>query len=98
MILKIIVFTFLYLLCGVGVLELFKLHDRHVEDYEYQWLENDESEGIIITLFFPIYLMFTIPWLIGKFIRVVEIIFTALTYIVMALIKSKDKKEGDDIK
>lgn len=100
MILKIIGGIFGYLLCGVGVLELIRLHDRHT-DYIDQWLEyDDESEQVIVVVLFPYFLVcLFIPWLIGKFvfafIRVVQMIFTTLTCIVVALIKGKDKEQED---
>lgn len=97
MIFKITGAVFGYLLCGVGVLELLRLHDRHT-DYIHQWLLfGDEDEQVIVVVLFPFFLVWLIPWLIGKcifaFIRVVQIIFTTLTYIVVALIKGKDKEE-----
>lgn len=98
-ILKIIGAVFVYLLCGVGVLELFRLHDRHT-DYMHQWISEDDStyeaEQIFVVVFYPIFSVFFIPWLIGKFIlafiRVVRIIFTTLAYTIVTLIKVKDKK------
>ena len=91
MILKIIGAVFGYLLCGVGVLELIRLHDRHT-NYIDQWLEyDDESEQVIAVVLFPIILVYIIPWLIGKFvfvfIKVVQMIFTTLAYMIVALIK-----------
>lgn len=101
MIFKIIGAILGYLLCGVGVLELFRLHDRHT-DWINQWLY-DEIEQIIVVILWPMALVVPImPWLIGKFvfvfIRVVQMIFTTLTYIVVALIKGKDKEQenGND--
>ena len=99
MILKIIGAVFGYLLCGVGVLELIRLHDRHT-NYIDQWLEyDDESEQVIAVVLFPIILVYIIPWLIGKFvfvfIKVVQMIFTTLTYMIVALIKEKDKEQED---
>ncbi len=95
MTIKIIGAVFGYLLCGVGVLELIRLHDRHT-DYMHQWLEfDDEFEQVIVVVLFPVVLVYLIPWLIGKFvfafIRVVQMVFTTLTYMIVALIKGKDK-------
>lgn len=97
--LKTIGIVFGYLLCGVGVLELIRLHDRHT-DFINQWLNfDDELEQVIVVVLFPFILVQLIPWLIGKcifaFIRVVQITFTALTYIVVALMKGKDKEQED---
>ena len=99
MVLKIIGAIFGYLLCGVGVLELIRLHDRHT-NYIDQWLEyDDESEQVIAVVLFPIILVYIIPWLIGKFvfvfIKVVQMIFTTLAYMIVALIKEKDKEQED---
>ena len=94
--LKIIGAIFGYLLCGVGVLELIRLHDRHT-DYMHQWLMfDDEFEQVITVVLFPVCLLYLIPWLIGKFvfvfIKVVHMIFTTLAYMIVALIKGKDKE------
>ena len=52
--LKIIGAIFGYLLCGVGVLELIRLHDRHT-DYMHQWLMfDDEFEQVITVVLFPV--------------------------------------------
>ena len=97
MILKIIGAVFGYLLCGIGVLELVRLHDRHT-DWLHQWADcDDELDQVIVVILWPLGLVsLFIPWLIGKFvfafIRVVQMIFTTLTYMVVALIKGKDKE------
>lgn len=100
MTLKIIGVAFGYLLCGVGVLELIRLHDRHT-DFINQWLSfDDELEQVIVVVLYPFFLVFLMPWLISKFIfafiRVVQIIFTTLTYIVVALMKGKDKEQENE--
>ena len=75
MILKIIGAVFGYLLCGVGVLKLIKLHDKHT-DYMHQLLAfgDNELERVIVTgifpIFFPIFLLYLIPWLIFKYVFV----------------------------
>jgi len=100
MILKIIVAVFGYLLCGVGVLELVRLHDRHT-DYIDQWLDyDDESEQVILVVLYPYFLVgLLIPWLIGKFVfvftKAVQMIFTTLAYTIAALISGKDKEQED---
>ena len=100
MVLKIIEAVFGYLLCGVGVLELIRLHDRHT-DWIHRWLDcDDELEQVSVVILWPFALVcLLIPWLIGKFvfafIKVVQIIFTTLTYIVVALIKGKNKEQED---
>jgi len=100
MILKIIALVFGYLLGGVGVLELIRLHDRHT-DWIHQWLDrDDELEQVSVVILWPFALVYLLmPWLIGKFvfafIKVVQIIFTTLTYIVVALIKGNDKEQED---
>ena len=100
MILKIIGVVFIYLLCGVGVLELIRLHDRHV-GYIHQWLASgDELEQVIVVVLYPFFLVILIPWLICKFvfvfIKVVQMIFTTLTYIIVALMSGKDKEQNDE--
>lgn len=97
MILKIIGAVFGYLLCGVVVLELVRLHDRHTTSFIDQWLDDDELEEVLVVILWPFVLVcFLIPWLIGKlvfaFIRVVRTIFTTLTYLVIALINGRDKE------
>lgn len=100
MILKIIGIVLGYLLCGTGVLELIRLHDRHT-GYLNQWLDHDdETEQVIVVVLYPYFLVcLLIPWLIGKFIfafiRVIQMIFTTLTYVVVALIKGKDKEQDN---
>lgn len=100
MILKIIGVVFGYLLCGVGVLELIRLHDRHTGWLD-QWLScDDEHDQVIVVILWPFFLVcLLIPWLISKFvfvfIRVVQMIFTTLTYMVVALITGKDKEQKD---
>lgn len=100
MILKIIGAVFGYLLCGVGVLEIIRLHDRHTDYIDQLLGYDDEIEQVIVVVLYPFFLVgFFIPWLIGKFvfvfIRVVQMIFTTLTYMVVALIKGKDKEHED---
>ena len=98
--LKIIGIVFGYLLCGVGILELIRLHDRHT-DFINQWLSfDDEFEQVIVVVLFPFVLVQLIPWLISKcifaFIRVVQITFTTLTYTIVALMKGKDKEQENE--
>ena len=100
MILKIIGAIFGYMLCGVGVLEIIRLHDRH-SDFIHQWMiDDDELEQVIVVGLFPIFLVMLIPWLICKFvfvfIKVVQMIFTTLTYIIVALMSGKDKEQNDE--
>ena len=99
MILKIIGVVFGYLLCGVGVLELVRLHDRHT-DWINQWLaSDDELEQVIVVVLYPFFLVILIPWLIGKFvfvfIKAVQMLFTTLAYLIVVLIKGKDKEQTD---
>lgn len=100
MILKIIGVVFGYLLCGVGVLELIRLHDRHT-GWLNQWSDcNDEGEQVFVVILWPFFsVCLLIPWLISKFvfafIRVVQMIFTTLTYMIVALITGKDKEQED---
>lgn len=100
MILKIIGAVFGYLLCGVGVLELIRLHDRHTGWLD-RWLDcDDELDQVIVVILWPFFLVCLLtPWLISKFvfvfIRVVQMIFTTLTYMVAALITGKDKEQED---
>jgi len=96
MILKIIGAVFGYLLCGVGVLELIRLHDRHT-DYVHQFMDlDDEIEQVIVVVLFPVFLLCLIAGVIGKFvfvfIKAVQMIFTTLAYLIVALIKGKDKE------
>jgi len=97
MILKIIALVFGYLLGGVGVLELIRLHDRHT-DWIHQWLDrDDELEQVSVVILWPFALVYLLmPWLIGKFvfafIKVVQIMFTALAYMIAALIKDKEQE------
>lgn len=100
MILKIIGAAFVYLLCGVGVLELVRLHDRH-SDFMHRWFDEDddvyEIEQIVVVTLYPFFVLVPfIPWLIGKFIfafiKAVQIIFTTLVYTVVALVKRENNE------
>ena len=91
MILKIIAFVFGYLLCGVGVLELVRLHDRHT-DWIGKWIDDDdEIEQVMVVLLFPVALSFLILLVVGKivfwFIKIVQTVFTTLIYTIVALVK-----------
>lgn len=93
MILKIIAFAFGYLLCGVGTLELLKLHDRHSEWID-KWVEDsDELEESFVVTIFPAYLLMLLFWAIGKaiafFTKAVRTIFTIIVYTIVALVKEK---------
>ena len=84
MILKIIALVFVYLLCGVGVLELVRLHDRKV-DWEHEWLfGSDDVEQMFIVVMFPIVL---IPLIFMAVIKGIQIVFTTIVYTIVALVK-----------
>ena len=91
MIIKIIAFVFGYLLCGVGTLELVKLHDRH-SDWINRWFDDfDELDDVFVVVMFPAWLLMILLWAIGKasalFIKVVRTVFTTIVYIIIALVK-----------
>lgn len=66
MILKIIALVFGYLLCGVGTLELVKLHDRKV-DWINRWVDDsDELDEVFVVVLFPVLLSMMLLWAIGK--------------------------------
>lgn len=100
MILKIIALVFGYLLCGVGVLELVRLHDRHT-DWIDKWMDDDdEIEQVMVVLLFPVALLFLILFVIRKivfwFIKTVQTVFTTLIYTIVALVKEKDNDTRRD--
>lgn len=91
MILKIIALVFGYLLCGVGTLELVKLHDRH-SDWINRWADDsDESEEVFVVVLFPVLLLMILLWMIeiaiAFFIKVVRTVFTTFVYTIIALVK-----------
>ena len=91
MILKIIALTFGYMLCGIGTLELLKLHDRH-SDWINRWVEDsDELEESFIVIIFPAFLLMMLFWVIGKaiafFTKAVRTAFTTIVYTIIALVK-----------
>lgn len=91
MILKIIALVFGYLLCGVGTLELVKLHDRH-SDWINRWADDsDESEEVFVVVLFPVLLLMILLWTIeiaiAFFIKVVRTVFTTFVYTIIALVK-----------
>lgn len=86
MIFKIIAFVFGYLLCGVGVLELVKLHDRKV-DWEHEWLlDPDDIDQMFVVVLFPIVL---IPLILIVVIKGIQIAFTTIVYTIVALVKEE---------
>lgn len=91
MILKIIALVFGYLLCGVGTLELLKLHDRH-SDWINRWVDSfDETDETFVVILFPALLLMMLLWAIGKaiafFTKVVRTVFTTIVYTIIALVK-----------
>lgn len=92
MIIKIIIGIFLYLLCGVGVLEIFKWHDRQVN-----WIDkwaSSESMQVAIVLFMPLSLIWAMGYLlylsILKFIKITRVLFTTLVFLIIAIFKRND--------
>lgn len=99
MILRIIALVFGYLLCGVGVLELVRLHDRHT-DWIDKWMDDDdEIEQVMVVLLFPVALLFLIFWVVRKivfwFIKIVQTVFTTLIYTIVALIRGENDTGTD---
>lgn len=99
MILKIIGLIFGYLLCGVGTLELVKLHDRKV-DWINRWVDDsDELDEVFVVVLFPVLLLMMLLWAIGKaialFIKAVRTVFTTIVYTIVALIRGKNDTETD---
>jgi ABC-type transport system involved in cytochrome bd biosynthesis fused ATPase/permease subunit len=93
MIFKIIGLIFGYLLCGVGTLELVKLHDRHSE-WINRWVDDsDELDEVFVVVLFPVLLLMILLWAIGKaiafFIKVVRTVFITIVYIIVALVKGE---------
>ena len=100
MILRILALVFGYLLCGVGVLELVRFHDRHT-DWIGKWMdEDDEIEQVMVVLLFPVALLFLFLWVVRKivfwFIKTVQTVFTTLIYTIVALVKGKDNDTKAD--
>lgn len=92
MVLKIIALVFGYLLCGVGVLELVKLHDRKV-DWEHEWLYgSDDVEDMFVVILFPIML---IPLILMAVIKGIQIVFTTIVYTIVALIRGRNDTGTD---
>ena len=91
MILKVILGILLYLLIGVGVLEIVKWHDRNV-DWVDAWIMFDEFE-VLCVVFWIFPLMWIVFWLLYKglyqFIRITRIFFTTIVYTVIALLKGE---------
>lgn len=89
MILKVILGIFLYLLIGVGVLEIVKWHDRNV-DWVDTWIMFEEFE-VLCVVFWILPLMLIVFWLLYlglyQFIRITRIFFTTIVYTVIALVK-----------
>lgn len=91
MALKIIFFIILYLLLGVGALEIMLWHDRHSDDFD-AWVD-DETMQVFIVVFMPFLWVWIILWLtfrgLKKFIKAVRSFFVALVYMIIALTKGR---------
>lgn len=96
MFLRVFFIVLIYLLLGVGVLEIMLWHDRNC-DWIHEWID-DESMQVLVVVFMPFYLLLVILWLlyigILKFIKAVRVLFTTLIYTVISLIKGENKNEN----
>lgn len=89
MYLKIIAGVFIYLLCGIGTLELALLHDRHTDDWFDKWIE-DGDETIIVILFPVILPLMILHYLyigLGKLIKYIRITITLIVFAIVVLFK-----------
>ena len=89
MIIKIILGILLYLLIGVGVLNIMLWHDRNAEDFD-EWITDDVMKFFVVLLM-PISLMWALMWLFYKaviaFINFTQTIIVAAVYMIKAALK-----------
>lgn len=95
MIIKIILGIILYLLIGVGVLNVMLWHDRHVGAFD-EWITNDEMKFFVVLLV-PMSLMWVLMWLFYKavlaFIKLTHTIFVAAVYMIKTALKGGGGRE-----
>lgn len=98
MIIKIILGIFLYLLIGVGVLNIMLWHDRNVGDFD-EWIIDDVMKFLVVLLV-PMSLMWVLMWLFYKavmaFINLTQTVFVAAVYMIKAALKSGGADGKDD--
>lgn len=101
MVIKIVLGTIAYLLCGTATLAVMKWHDRRVERSFDKWLdyEGNTFEDSVVVIAFPAFwvlglfiLMFAI--LPGLFAKGIMIAATAAVYTIKAIVKGTEN--GDN--
>lgn len=100
MVFKIILGIFLYLLCGVGVLEIMQYHDRNVH-WTDTWVDDNDMMKACVILFMPFALIFVVSYYffyalgLGAlaFRKGVVTVFATLIYFTKALITGRKNNE-----
>ena len=97
MIAKIILFIFLYLVCGVIVLEIVMFHDRHVKWIDEWLLDSSYDEQVLVVVGMPFYLFKIILWgfqsLIILLIKLIRTAYTAAIYTIIACFRSNHDRQ-----
>jgi hypothetical protein len=99
MIIKIILGILLYLLIGVGVLNIMLWHDRNVGEFD-EWITDDVIKFSVVLLV-PISLMWVLMWLFYKavlaLINFTQTIIVAAVYMIKAAFKNGGSDERDQM-
>lgn len=95
MIIKIILGILLYLLIGVGVLNVMLWHDRNCGAFD-EWITDDDMKFFVVLLV-PMSLMWVLMWLFYKavmaFINFTQTVFVAAVYMIKAALKGGGDRE-----
>lgn len=85
---KVLIFIIMYLLCGIGTLELILFHDRKVDGLFDKWEGDlDTTDQTIVVILFPMFIVLILFWAIGLIIKGLRVFITTIVYSLVALIR-----------
>ena len=96
---KVLIFIILYLLCGIGTLELISFHDRKVDRLFDKWADDlDTTEQTIVVILCPLFIVLILFWAVGKglglIIKGLRVFITTIVYSLVALIRGTNDKNN----